>query len=257
MQLKYRDLKNAQAVAGIPHALGDLTEEEAVSRGRIRLGHCQCSTATRLTSAPSAECQLQLAFATMLSQEAEDQRRIEQSLEESLIADDLEHLVLDEEDSRYDSPGPSMPRHPRRRAGPPRIQHSDAASESSPPSSSSRHPPFTSSPVQVPQQPPDLQESTAWPLPSPSSAPSSSFASPAARISATPPTGSWASRAGAPRPSWSQVDRRPPSPAFPVLPAERDGLGGSIGVTADDMDEELQFALELSRAEEESRRGIL
>lgn len=192
----------------------------------------------------------------MLSQEAEEQRRVEQSLEESLIAGDLDYLELDEENGRYDSPGPSTSRHPGRGSGSSPLLHpSSVARASSPLSTYSRSPFSATSPAQMPQRAPDFEEQATWPLPSPSSAPTAGFTTSPNRESASPPTGTWASRAGASTPSWSQVARRPLSPAFPESAIERDGRAGPGGAAADDMDEELQLALELSRAEDESRRG--
>lgn len=213
---------------------------------------------TELTHTTPALGHLKMAFATMLSQEAEEQRRVEQSLEQSLITEDLDHLQLDEEDSRYNSPGPSTLRYPGQDPGSsPMLQPLSMGRASSPLSPYSRSPSFASSPAQMPQTLPDFEEQATWPLPSPSSGPTAELARSTDRASATPSMGIWASRAGTTPPSWTHVARRPSSPAFPLLSAEQERRGGVAGAAADEMDEELQFALELSRAEEESRRGIL
>lgn len=116
---------------------------------------------------------------------------------------------------------------------------------------------------------PDLNEISEWPLPSPSNKGSVPIAvepradflakspspklgkgswSAVAQIGGSPQTASpWASRALAP-------DRKASDSGSPSATPAQDGSAAS-GINDDEMDEELRFVLELSRAEEESRRA--
>lgn len=241
-------LRHMQNIAGVPRALGDMTEDEAT------------------------------ALAIMLSQEEEEAKQIGLSLDESM--EDLEHLRLDEEDydedsfnldSRYHhrhfAHSPSLTSGHPREAGPSFLASPDIQPEGSPLSSSYRS--SSNNKVQLsprlypqsygsPRSPSPIPEldnlgPAAWPLPSPvGRTPSPSFGpSQAASTSialdrAQSKWSTWVKKDSAYAPSVSNepkpslLTRQIPQPE--PLPDE-------------DMDEELRFVLELSRAEEESRQA--
>lgn len=117
---------------------------------------------------------------------------------------------------------------------------------------------------------PDLNEVSEWPLPSPVGSAASPIALSAFRSGPNPqspsPTGSigntWSAIAGPGDKALPKSPARAASGASPSLLASRLRAGHPASVQApaqasveDEMDEELRFVLELSRAEEESRQA--
>lgn len=282
-------IRSAQAIAGVPRSLGDMTEEEAT------------------------------ALALMLSQEEEEERQIQLSFEESLLEPDdqddldIDGLKLDDDDengrmpdSRIAStsrvvdrtlPSPAASRSVSYPSSPWQYDSLSPPSMPSPMRSysgsygkvqvSPRLAPQHYTPTSPPLRPnvPDMAESSLWPLPSPSSL----SASPA-KVAAFPPSHSPGLSSNeetgiAIRKKWSEVaGRSSPNASTPVTSSAATPVESLLSqqlksrdsrqdawprlaepprsirpqyttTEADAMDDELRFVLELSRAEEESRQA--
>lgn len=296
--------RNAQSFAGIPKALGDMTDEEAVS--------CLFSFST---IRKDIDKHVQFALAMMMSREDEERRQQNIALHasaEDYLDDDLEHLQLEEDEldeddeddisdviSRASSYGLGSSRasstHPNNAEW-----HSKSYERTnslpaspymrptlSPPASASRsyskiqvsprlNPHLFSSP-RSPSPVPDLNEVSEWPLPSPASSGPHPIALAASRESPKPQSPSPGGGAGN---TWSAVastgaNALSKSPAWAgngsvsllttrLRNEQSKSPGPQVTVAAsppmatnDEMDEELRFVLELSRAEEESRQAAM
>lgn len=230
---------------------------------------------------------LQVALAIMLSRQDEEERQVERSMDLSLDGD-IDHLRLDEElsdeeedsnddtsttSSRFSRSGPTSPygqagssNYPYIRDG--HISPSFRAGTLSPLSSSVRsngNSRLQISPRLSPQywparQPPpqlDLNEASAWPLPSPIAV---------AQYSASAPRGaSWTSRLPSPRldhgsssTTWSNIARSAGTtpPQWNVVATTAASSTSAFrhnSHVGHELDDDLRFAIELSLAEEQSR----
>lgn len=214
----------------------------------------------------------------MLSRQDEEERQNQMSFELS-IDEDLDHLRLDEEEesdgtSEYMSPhaSTSQPHRMASASSSPHVsrQHSYASSPAgtlSPPLSAARS--YGNSRLQIsprlsPQYwsprsvspAPDLHDIVAWPLPSPVA--NSMLQRPSSVTSPALVTSSLQQASYSNANQWSNVARAaPPTGASSTQRSLlSDRFARSPIAPADEMDDDLRFALELSRAEEESRRHL-
>lgn len=237
-------------VAGIPADLGDMTEEEATQ------------------------------FALMLSREEEDSRQLQRTLDTSLN-EDLDHLQLDEEidgseihHSRSSSSGSdTSSRYIYRRTPSNRSEDGGELGGSatgwrpllSPTlrPTTSRHDynkiqvtprlvPQSYQPQRSPSPLPDMGD-TSWPLPSPRGAsPLSSSPSQINAYYGSPPPMQLSSSLN----KWSDIAKKGAA-SSPSLLSPRLVPHQHSSPKHEEMDDELRFVLELSRAEEESRQAAL
>ena len=240
-------------------ALGDMTEQEAV------------------------------ALAIMLSQEEEEDKQLQLSLDYSL-SEDVDHLKLDEEtaqdgddtgsvtsarmdtDSRSGSvmgedwqprsyaSGASFTASPYRlpATSPLSVSHGSNSRLQISPRLYPQHIPTHRSPSPIP----DINNISDWPLPSPGKPSPSPFVAGSPASAFSPPLTDLAASV-----RWSEVARKSEAIASPTPPS-RSLLAAQLGhmrnlpdatITAaeEQMDEDLKYALEISRIEEESRVAIV